>query len=48
MADDEKDRDDEFERFENLTRELLKVPKSELDKKRGLSPPASPEGLAER
>ncbi len=31
MADDDKQEpDDEFERFENLTRELLKVPKSEV------------------
>lgn len=34
MPDNQQEPDDEFERFEDLTRELLKVPKSELDAKR--------------
>lgn len=34
MADDKQEPDDEFERFENLTRRLLTVRKEDLDKQR--------------
>ena len=40
MADDETtETDEEFERFQNLTAELLKVPKKELDERRSDLPP---------
>jgi len=41
MADDEKpdERPPEFDDFENLTRDLLKVSKSDLDRARATEPP---------
>jgi hypothetical protein len=44
MADDKQEPDDEFERFEDLTKRLLKISKSDLDKGRHAATELSPKG----